>query len=144
MFVQTHHQSKHRRIESKSLKIPYARHHEISRPSRVTKHVFTRGVWRRFIFILTIFLKKSRNKILRNLFPSSTHFKSRQSDWRDLWMSRVMWHLNLIGSTTHFSTQNELRYFDWRYSSMSLVTPFDVTHFMLKSNLFFLSFIVFL
>jgi hypothetical protein len=54
-------------------------------------------------------------------------------------------HVNLIGPTTPFDTQNESRYFEWRDSSMSCATPFGVTHFGSTSvRLFSLSFIIFL
>jgi hypothetical protein len=53
-------------------------------------------------------------------------------------------HVNLISLTTPFATQNKSRHFDLRDSSMSRVTPFDLTHFESKSVLFFLSFTIFI
>jgi hypothetical protein len=54
-------------------------------------------------------------------------------------------HVNSIDPTTSFGTQNESCHFKWRDSSMSRATPFDMTHFWLKSvGLFSLSFTIFL
>jgi hypothetical protein len=110
-----------------------------------------------FFFYFGLFNQYLRNKSSKKVFFKSSPFESRQSVRHDLSMNHVSahdvthfhvdidCHINLTGSTTSFGTQNELRHFELRDSSMSRATHLDVTHFGSKSaSLFFLSFIIFL
>jgi hypothetical protein len=96
-------------------------------------------------FLFWSFLKKLRNKLVRNLFPISVPFESRYSIRCDLWRSHISAHgathfhvdiacyVNPNGPTISFGIQSESRYFEWCDSSMSRATPLDVTYFGSKS-----------
>jgi hypothetical protein len=78
---------------------------------------------------------------IKSFFFKSDRFESRQSVRRDLWKSYasahgmthfhidIGCHVNPIGATTPFDTQNKSRHFEWCDSSMSSSTPLHVTHF---------------
>jgi hypothetical protein len=109
------------------------------------------GSWLTYdFFCILIFFKKIKKWTCSKLIFKTCPSQVVLINLRDLWSSHISVHnvtylhmdtrcqVNLIGSTTSFDTQNDSRHFKWCDSSMSRVTPFDVTHLGSKSAVCFL------